>query len=86
MRAAGVPAEVSDSAGTFVCNHLLYGVLHYLAARGERSRAGFVHVPYAEEQVLDKPGTPAMAIESMARGVEAAIAAASAHRGEPKLG
>ena len=34
IRAAGVPAEVSNSAGTFVCNHLMYGVLHFIAARG----------------------------------------------------
>ncbi|QJR14171.1 Pyrrolidone-carboxylate peptidase [Usitatibacter palustris] len=75
-RIAGVPAEVSNSAGTYVCNHLLYGVLHYLAASGSTARAGFIHVPYAESQVVDKPGKPSMALPVMARGVEAAIAAA----------
>lgn len=85
MRAAGVPAEVSSSAGTFVCNHLLYGVLHYLAAQGLATRAGFIHVPYCEAQVLDKPGKPAMAIETMTRGVAAAISAALAHRTDLKL-
>ena len=77
MRAAGVPAEVSNSAGTYVCNHLMYGVLHFLAASGAGGRAGFIHLPYAEEQVLDKPGAPALSVDTMARGVEAAIAAAS---------
>lgn len=86
MREAGVPAEVSDSAGTYVCNHLMYGVLHYLAASGLAARAGFVHLPYSEEQVLDKPGAPAMALASMTRGVQAAIATACALREEPKLG
>lgn len=76
MRAAGVPTEVSNSAGTYVCNHLMYGVLHFLSARGIDARAGFIHVPYAEEQVLDKPAIPAMALASMTRGVEAGIAAA----------
>lgn len=85
MRAAGVPAEVSSSAGTFVCNHLMYGVLHFLAASGKRARAGFIHVPCAEEQVLDKPGTPAMALATMVRGVEAAIAAAQANARDVKL-
>src|SRR5205814_3261643 len=75
MRAAGVPAEVSNSAGTYVCNHLMYGVLHYLAASGQRARAGFIHVPYAESQVLDKRGIPAMAVASMAKAIEAAIVA-----------
>lgn len=73
MRKAGVPAEVSNSAGTYVCNHLMYGVLHYLAANGSQARAGFVHVPYAEEQVLDKPGVAALSLATMVRGVEAAL-------------
>ena len=85
MRAAGVPAEVSNSAGTYVCNHLMYGVLHYLAASGQRARAGFIHVPYSEEQVLDKRGTPGMALTSMVKGVEAAIAAAHEHRHDIKV-
>jgi pyroglutamyl-peptidase len=84
MLAAGVPAEVSNSAGTFVCNHLLYGVLHYIAAQGLATRAGFIHVPYAEGQVLDKPGTPAMAVETMARGVAAAIRAAVVNKTDMK--
>ncbi|MGE5096178.1 MAG: pyroglutamyl-peptidase I [Betaproteobacteria bacterium] len=78
MRAAGAPSEVSNTAGTFVCNHLMYGVLHYLAGSGSPARAGFIHVPYAEEQVLEKKGQPSMAIATMARGVEAAIAVAVA--------
>ncbi len=85
MLAAGVPAEVSNSAGTFVCNHLLYGVLHYIAAQGLATRAGFIHVPYAEEQVLDKPGKPAMAVATMVRGVTAAISAALQHRADLRL-
>ena len=80
IRAAGVPAQVSNSAGTYVCNHVMYGVLHFLAARGQRARAGFVHLPFAEAQVLDKPGVPALSLESMTRGVEAAIAAACTRR------
>ena len=79
MRRAGVPAEVSNSAGTYVCNHLMYGVLHFIAASGLEARAGFIHVPYAEEQVIDKAGIAAMALATMARGVEAAIEAAAAN-------
>jgi pyroglutamyl-peptidase len=80
IRAEGIPAEVSNSAGTYVCNHVMYGVLHYLAASGRKARAGFIHVPYAESQVLDKRDAPAMAVESMAKGIQAAIAAAIANR------
>ncbi len=79
IRAAGVPVEVSNSAGTYVCNHLMYGVLHFIAASGKKARAGFVHVPYAEEQVIDKRDAPAMSLESMTRGIAAAIEAAATH-------
>ena len=79
MRRAGVPTEVSNSAGTFVCNHLMYGVLHLIASRRLDARAGFIHVPYAESQVVDKAGIAAMSLATMAKGVEAAIVAAATH-------
>jgi pyroglutamyl-peptidase len=79
MRRAGVPTEVSNSAGTYVCNHLMYGVLHFIAHSRLEARAGFIHVPYAESQVVDKAGIAAMALATMAKGVEAGIAAAVAH-------
>ncbi|MEO7741824.1 MAG: pyroglutamyl-peptidase I [Usitatibacter sp.] len=85
MRAAGAPAEVSNSAGTYVCNHLMYGVLHYLAAGGNRTRAGFIHVPYCEAQVLDKREAPFMAMATMVNGVRAAIAAAREHQHDLKI-
>ena len=85
MRKAGVPAELSNTAGTYVCNHLMYGVLHFLAQRRRPreggdpiTRAGFIHVPYSEAQVLDKAGIAAMSVASMTRGIEAGIAAAAA--------
>jgi len=85
MRRAGVPAEVSNSAGTFVCNHLMYGVLHFLAARGKSARAGFVHVPSSEAMVLEKRGAPSMAVATMVRGIEAGIEAALAHAHDVRI-
>jgi pyroglutamyl-peptidase len=79
MRKAGAPAEVSNTAGTYVCNHLMYGVLHFLAGSGREARAGFIHVPYAEEQVVDTPDRPSLALATMVKGVEAAVAAAVTH-------
>lgn len=84
-RAAGVAAEVSNSAGTYVCNHLMYGVLHLLATGGATARAGFIHVPYAEGQVLERPAVASMSIESMTLGVAAAIAAAATHAADIKV-
>jgi len=79
MRRAGVPTDLSNSAGTYVCNHLMYGVLHFLAASGGTARAGFIHMPYSEEQVLERPAIAALSIATMVKGVEAAIEAARAH-------
>lgn len=76
IRGAGIPASVSNSAGTFVCNHLLYGVLYTLAKEAPHVRAGFIHVPYLPEQAeaLSVPA-PSMTAEDIAKGLEAAIAA-----------
>jgi len=85
MRAAGAPTELSNTAGTYVCNHLMYGVLHFLAASGRKKiRAGFVHVPYAEGQVLDSPA-PGMAIDTMVKGIVAGIVAAASHARDAKV-
>lgn len=78
MLAAGVPAKVSNSAGTFVCNHLFYGLMHHLAAEGGIRRGGFIHVPYLPEQAARLGGQPSMALETVIRGLEAAMAAIAA--------
>lgn len=75
IKGAGVPASVSCTAGTFVCNHLLYGVLHHIAREFPGMRGGFIHVPYLHEQVLDKPGAPSLSREDIAKGIEAAVEA-----------
>lgn len=85
MRVAGVPAEVSNSAGTFVCNHVMYGVLHYVGSTAPATRAGFIHVPYSEEQVLDKPAIAAMSVATMLKGIEAAISAAATNDTDLKV-
>ena len=75
IKAAGVPASVSYTAGTFVCNHLMYGVLYHIAKEFPGMRGGFMHVPYLHEQVLAKPNTPSLSKEDIVKGIEAAIAA-----------
>lgn len=62
MRDAGIPAAVSYTAGTYVCNYLLYTLLYLIDKKYPNVRGGFIHVPYAMEQVINKPlGTPSMA-------------------------
>ena len=67
--AAGVPSCVSYSAGSYVCNDLLYTLLHRYRESG--TRVGFVHIPYATEQGK----TPAMELDALVKGLSAAIAA-----------
>lgn len=78
MRAAGVPAQVSDTAGTYVCNHLMYGVLDRCARQGSPMRAGFVHVPLMHAQVVGEEGLrgePSMALDDIVRALEAGVEA-----------
>jgi pyroglutamyl-peptidase len=78
LRQKGVPAAASLSAGTFVCNHVFYALMHLLATERPGVRGGFVHVPYLPEQVLDRPGTPSLALELMLCGLAETIRIAAA--------
>ncbi|HEY2255215.1 MAG TPA: pyroglutamyl-peptidase I [Variovorax sp.] len=76
LRAAGIPASVSNSAGTFVCNHVFFGLMHRIATRpaGPGMRGGFIHVPYLPEQVARLPGQPSMALETLVAALRLAVA------------
>ena len=72
----GIPASVSNSAGTFVCNHLMYGVLHHLKKYYPEARGGFIHVPYIPCQVANRSGSvPSMSLSDIVKGIEIAIIA-----------
>ena len=79
LTAANIPADVSQTAGTFVCNHVFYTLMHGLKKPGGKvkarsgSRGGFIHVPYLPDQ-----GTPCMTLDDMVRGLRVAIACALA--------
>lgn len=76
LRENGIPAEVSNTAGTFVCNHLFYGLMHYLQCNAPHVRGGFIHIPFLPEQTVNKLA-PSMALETIAAGLKiAAITAA----------
>lgn len=75
IKAVGLPSQVSNSAGTFVCNHLMYGILYHIAKDYPGVKGGFIHVPFIPEQVTNRPNQPAMSTEDIARGLEAAIRA-----------
>lgn len=71
----GIPASVSNTAGTFVCNHVTYGVCHLIATKYPGKRSGFIHIPFLPQQVTDKKNMPSMSQDLMVKAIEAAIEA-----------
>ena len=75
IREAGIPSSLSYTAGTYVCNHLMYGVLYHIAKSYPEMRGGFMHVPFLHEQIMNRPNTPSLSKEDIVRGIEAAVEA-----------
>lgn len=73
LHAAGYPAVVSNTAGLFVCNHLMYGVLDHIAVNHLAAQAGFIHVPFLPEQVAERSGTPSMSLDLMSAALQTVV-------------
>lgn len=76
IRENGIPASVSNSAGTYVCNHLMYGLLYHINKNCPNTKGGFIHVPFLAQQVLDKRNMPYMSLNDITKALELAIKAA----------
>lgn len=72
LREAGIPAEVSQTAGTYVCNHVFYGLMHALRDR-PGVRGGFIHIPFSTEQAAAHPGAPGLPIATVSAGLRIAV-------------
>ena len=75
IQAAGVPASVSNTAGTFVCNHVAYGVAYLAKKYYPHMKTGFMHIPYLPYQVADKLGMASMSLDTLLTGTVAALKA-----------
>ena len=76
VRDHGIPCHVSYTAGTYVCNCVMYNVLYMAAKKYPNIRAGFIHVPFAAEQAVDKAnGMAFMSLDMIAKSLEYAIEA-----------
>ena len=73
IRNEKIPASVSNTAGTYVCNHIMYGLLYLIDKKYKNIRGGFIHVPYLPEQVVDKRSTPSMNINDIVTALTVAI-------------
>jgi pyroglutamyl-peptidase len=81
MREAGIPSDISDTPGTFCCNHLMYGVLHRIFRNDLAMRAGWIHLPHLPRVAAlpENLGAPSMSVETSAAGVEIGLRAALEH-------
>jgi pyroglutamyl-peptidase len=75
MNQSGVPALVSNTAGTFVCNYVMYRLLHFINTQSKAMKGGFIHVPYSPQQVLSRPSMPSMSLSDIQKGLLAAVKA-----------
>ena len=84
IKDAGYPSVLSNTAGTYICNHVMYGILYYIQKEFPNARGGFIHVPYAASQVVNTPNTASMAIADITASIEAAIKAAVENQSDIK--
>ena len=75
VRDAGLPAEISNTAGTYVCNHIFYQVQYMRAKKFPYIKAGFIHIPFLPEQIVNRPNMPSMSLTDIVHGLTAAITA-----------
>lgn len=79
-----IPATVSNTAGTFVCNHVMYGILYMIDKKYPNIKGGFIHIPYMTSQVIDKKNTPYMSLNEIVKGLELAIEACTLYKEDIK--
>ena len=70
----GLPSGVSTTAGTYVCNHIMYQ-MYMIDKEFQELKAGFMHIPFLPEQVTSRPNTPSLSLTDDVKGITAAIAA-----------
>lgn len=75
VRAQGIPAQISYSAGTFVCNHIMYQMQYLIETDYPNIQAGFIHVPFLPEQVVNQAHHPSMTLDAIVTGLTSAIKA-----------
>ena len=84
MQDGGIPASVSNTAGTFVCNHVMYGIMYMIDKKYPNIKGGFIHVPYIPSQVVTKPNMPSMSASDITKGLELSIKAAVENKEDVK--
>lgn len=81
----GIPSSISNTAGTFVCNHVMYGVLYLIEKKYPNIKGGFIHIPCATVQAVNKPNVPYMSLEEIIKGIELSIEACTIYNEDLKV-
>lgn len=68
-----IPAVISNTAGTYVCNHIMYGLLYNIDKKYPNMKGGFIHIPYLPEQVIDKTNAPSMSLDNIIKALTITI-------------
>ena len=76
MKERNIPASVSHTAGTFVCNHVFYGLMDYITRTSSNIRGGFIHIPFIPEQTIQKE-SPSLSLETIVEGIKIAAVTAA---------
>ena len=85
IKSMEIPASISNTAGTFVCNHIMYGLLYYINKKYSNIKGGFIHVPFINSQVVNKKNQPYMSLEHIVKALEASISAAIKYDTDKKI-
>lgn len=85
IRKNNIPASISNTAGTFVCNHVLYGVQYLLDKKYPNKKSGFIHIPFLPEQVISRPNTPSMSISTIVKALTLALEAIIENDSDKKI-
>lgn len=85
IRKNNIPASISNTAGTFVCNHVLYGVQYLLDKKYPNKKSGFIHIPFLPEQVINRPNTPSMSISTIVKALTLALEAIIENGSDKKI-
>lgn len=81
MKESNIPASVSHTAGTFVCNHIFYGLMDYITRTSSNIRGGFIHIPFIPEQTINKEA-PSLSLETIVKGIKIAAVTAAKYESD----
>ncbi|MFP7224609.1 pyroglutamyl-peptidase I [Priestia filamentosa] len=81
MQESNIPASVSHTAGTFVCNHIFYGLMDYITRTSLSIRGGFIHIPFIPEQTINKEA-PSLSLEAIVEGIKIAAVTAAKYKSD----